>query len=87
VSSQGLEPVTEFTEPFFEFDFPAMRIGVAEYAEGPTGTTVFWFPEGVRAVVDVRGGWFEVEIEATGEVTGLVLQPGPWSVPARRLPK
>jgi len=55
-SEQGLHPVTEFAGPFLKFDFPAMRIGVAEYQEGPTGTTVFWFPKGVRAVVDVRGG-------------------------------
>jgi L-aminopeptidase/D-esterase-like protein len=38
------------------FDFPAMRIGVAEYDEGPTGTTVFYFPGGVKGAVDVRGG-------------------------------
>ncbi len=38
------------------FDFPAMRVGVAEYDEGPTGTTVFYFPEGVMAAADVRGG-------------------------------
>ena len=38
------------------FSFPGMRIGVAEYAEGPTGTTVFHFPKGVKAAVDVRGG-------------------------------
>jgi len=39
-----------------EFDFPAMKIGIAEYEEGPTGTTVFYFPGGVKAAVDVRGG-------------------------------
>jgi len=33
-----------------------MRIGVAEYDEGPTGTTVFYFPNGVKAAADVRGG-------------------------------
>ena len=38
------------------FDFPAMRVGVAEYDEGPTGTTAFYFPEGVMAAADVRGG-------------------------------
>ena len=27
------------------FDFPGLEIGVAEYAEGPTGCTVFHFPE------------------------------------------
>lgn len=38
------------------FDFPAMRIGVAEYVEGPTGCTVFHFPQGVFAAADLRGG-------------------------------
>src|SRR5688500_16602197 len=37
-------------------DFPAMRIGVAEYDDGPTGATVFHFPKGAKAAVDVRGG-------------------------------
>lgn len=38
------------------FDFPSIEIGVAEYDEGPTGATVFYFPKGVVATVDVRGG-------------------------------
>ena len=44
------------TGPSLQFDFPQMRIGVAEYDEGPTGTTVFYFPGGVKGAVDVRGG-------------------------------
>ena len=39
-----------------EFDFPAFRVGVAEYAEGPTGCTVFHFGEPVATFVDARGG-------------------------------
>jgi L-aminopeptidase/D-esterase-like protein len=42
--------------PALQFDFPALRIGVAEYEEGPTGVSVFWFPKKVFAAVDVRGG-------------------------------
>ena len=38
------------------FDFPGLRIGCAEYAEGPTGTTMFHFPSRVWAAVDCRGG-------------------------------
>ena len=38
------------------FDFPGMKIGVAENEEGPTGTTVFYFPDRVMAAADVRGG-------------------------------
>lgn len=39
-----------------QFDFPSLHIGTAEYAEGPTGATVFYFPKGAAAAVDVRGG-------------------------------
>ena len=40
-----------------EFDFPGVRIGVAEYEEGPTGCTVIHFPNGpFEVATDVRGG-------------------------------
>jgi 6-aminohexanoate-oligomer endohydrolase len=40
-----------------ELDFPGLRIGVAEYEDGPTGCTVFHFADGaVQVVHDVRGG-------------------------------
>lgn len=51
-----LAPVTQFGGPVLEFDFPALRIGVAEYEEGPTGCTVFAFPKRTEAVADIRGG-------------------------------
>jgi L-aminopeptidase/D-esterase-like protein len=39
------------------FDFPGLRVGVAEYEEGPTGCTVFHLPPGGAACTqDVRGG-------------------------------
>ena len=38
------------------FDFPTLKIGVAQYPEGPTGCTVFYFPTRGRFAVDVRGG-------------------------------
>ncbi|HEX8597001.1 MAG TPA: P1 family peptidase [Chloroflexia bacterium] len=47
---------TTFDNPRLIFDFPALRIGVAEYVEGPTGCTVFHFPQLAQAAVDVRGG-------------------------------
>jgi L-aminopeptidase/D-esterase-like protein len=49
-------PQTSFTGPALEFDVPDLHIGVAEYEEGPTGATVFYFPAGAMAAVDVRGG-------------------------------
>ncbi len=42
--------------PSLSFDFPAFQIGVAEYTEGPTGCTVFYFPSGASTAIDVRGG-------------------------------
>jgi L-aminopeptidase/D-esterase-like protein len=58
VAQSGVQSVTAQTvnPPVLEFDFPGMRIGVAEYDDGPTGTTVFYFPSGVVAAADVRGG-------------------------------
>lgn len=55
-NDRPLIPRTVFDGPALTFDFPGLRIGIAEYDEGPTGTTVFYFPEKVMAVVDVRGG-------------------------------
>jgi L-aminopeptidase/D-esterase-like protein len=51
-----LKPRTSFSSPALEFDFPSLHIGVAEYEEGPTGATVFYFPNGGMAAVDARGG-------------------------------
>jgi L-aminopeptidase/D-esterase-like protein len=39
-----------------EFDFPSLHVGTAEYDHGPTGATVFYFPKGVMAALDARGG-------------------------------
>ena len=54
--TKHLEARTELPGPALEFDFPGLEIGVAEYDEGPTGCTVFHFPEGAACSVDVRGG-------------------------------
>jgi L-aminopeptidase/D-esterase-like protein len=51
-----LVPVTSFSGASLEFDFSNLHIGMAEYEEGPTGATVFYFPAGAMAAVDVRGG-------------------------------
>jgi L-aminopeptidase/D-esterase-like protein len=50
------DSVLKHDHPGVKFDFPAMKVGIAEYEDGPTGTTVFYFPDGVKAAVDVRGG-------------------------------
>jgi L-aminopeptidase/D-esterase-like protein len=49
-------PHVAYDGPSLSFDFPGVQIGVAEYPEGPTGTTVLLFPKPVVAAIDVRGG-------------------------------
>lgn len=58
VGQDSSEPVPKVYKdvPSLRFEFPEMRVGIAEYEEGPTGTTVFYFPKGVKGAVDVRGG-------------------------------
>jgi 6-aminohexanoate-oligomer endohydrolase len=62
------------------FDFPGLRIGVAEYEEGPTGCTVFHFTGGAMLERDVRGGspgtfgdldWIDAICLAGGSLYGL----------------
>ncbi|MGE3873261.1 MAG: P1 family peptidase [Parvibaculaceae bacterium] len=68
-------PDTGLKGEALKLDFPGLRIGVAEYAEGPTGTTVFHFPGRVKAAVDVRGGFpgtFNVDILRFGYDTKIM---------------
>jgi L-aminopeptidase/D-esterase-like protein len=55
-NTSSFVPQTAFTGPMLELDFPDLHIGVAEYEEGPTGATVFYFPAGAMGAVDIRGG-------------------------------
>jgi L-aminopeptidase/D-esterase-like protein len=75
-----MEPLTEFGGPALELDFPGLRIGVAEYEEGPTGCTVFHFTGGATIERDVRGGspgtfgefdWVDAICLAGGSLYGL----------------
>jgi L-aminopeptidase/D-esterase-like protein len=52
----ALEIATDRGERRLALDWPALRIGTAEYRGGPTGVTVFHFPQRALAAVDVRGG-------------------------------
>ena len=38
------------------FDFDDFTVGTAEYLDGATGCTVFHFPKGAQAAIDIRGG-------------------------------
>jgi L-aminopeptidase/D-esterase-like protein len=58
VSNDTLHPLPRIPQSrrVLELDFPGLEIGVAEYAEGPTGCTVFHFPKPASMHIDVRGG-------------------------------
>jgi L-aminopeptidase/D-esterase-like protein len=81
-----LTPTTEFGEPLLRFDFPGLQIGVAEYEAGATGCTVFYFPQGGMAAVDIRGGspgtlmagdgWVDAICYAGGSLYGLEAATG-----------
>ena len=47
---------TDVGDRVLEYDFDSFKVGIAEYPDGPTGTTVFHFPEGARVSIDIRGG-------------------------------
>lgn len=50
------KPCTDRGNRILEFDFPGLQIGTAQYTEGPTGCTVFYFPNEAKFAVDVQGG-------------------------------
>ena len=52
-----------------EIDFNSMRIGTAEYTNGPTGCTVFYFPKGAQCAVDQRGGFSGTFMLGDGSVS------------------
>jgi 6-aminohexanoate-oligomer endohydrolase len=51
-----LEPDTDCGDKILEFELEGLQTGVAQYREGPTGCTVFYFPEGALTAIDIRGG-------------------------------
>jgi L-aminopeptidase/D-esterase-like protein len=56
-NENGLVPVTGGRgRRRLKFEFPDIRVGIAEYEEGPTGCTVLHFPTRAHCEVDVRGG-------------------------------
>src|SRR4051794_28407023 len=81
-----LVPRTAFEGPELHFDVPGVRIGAAEYDEGPTGCTVFQFlPAGAACATDVRGGspgqlggfeWVHAICLAGGSLYGLEAATG-----------
>jgi L-aminopeptidase/D-esterase-like protein len=83
--SARLVPRTSFDGPEVRFELPGLRVGVAEYEEGPTGCTVFHFAEGASVATDVRGGspgtiggyeWVNAICLAGGSLMGLEAATG-----------
>lgn len=76
---------TQFDSRTLAIDFPSLHIGIAEYEEGPTGTTVFYFPDRIMTAVDVRGGatgtintdFMKMGYE-TKDMDAIVLSGGSW---------
>ena len=55
--NSGRLPIsTDAGDRVLTFDFPGLRIGIAEYPDGPTGVTVLRFADGASTAMDVRGG-------------------------------
>lgn len=52
----SLTPSIAKSDRRLSFDFPELYIGCAQYIEGPTGCTLFYFPNKARFAADVRGG-------------------------------
>lgn len=81
-----LQPVVaEPGSDALRFEWPALRIGVAEYDEGPTGATVIHFGHRSYGAVDVRGGgpgtvntdYLRLGYDA-GELDAVVFSGGSW---------
>ncbi|MCL4544337.1 MAG: P1 family peptidase [Chloroflexi bacterium] len=71
----SLRAVTPTEGPTLSFHFPGLRIGVAEYREGPTGCTVFRFDGRPLCAIDVRGGSALV-VGRSGPVDAICLAGG-----------
>src|SRR3954451_6446975 len=80
-----LVPRTDVAGRTLTFDFPAFKVGVAEYDEGPTGCTVFYFVRGLATAIDKRGGmvgitgeydWNHAIVLAGGSLMGLEAAAG-----------
>ena len=69
-----------------DVDFPGLRVGIAEYDDGPTGCTVLALDRITAVTIDVRGGlpgvynassqWAEAVCLAGGSVLGLEASAG-----------
>jgi 6-aminohexanoate-oligomer endohydrolase len=73
---RAFTPRTRFDGPSLAFDLPGLRVGVAEYDEGPTGCTVFHFPRPALVATDVRGGSPGVFMQGDGPTDAICFAGG-----------
>ncbi|MCH8907048.1 MAG: P1 family peptidase [Candidatus Heimdallarchaeota archaeon] len=81
--SENLKPNAEIREPILNFQFPGIKIGIAQYPEGPTGCTVIKFDptkekphRGARFYGDIRGGSPAVRSHEVGWADAICLAGG-----------
>lgn len=69
-------PIPVVTLRSLHFVFPGIRVGCAEYDEGPTGCTVILFPKDSLVTTDMRGGSPAVVMGQDGLLDALCLSGG-----------
>jgi L-aminopeptidase/D-esterase-like protein len=82
-NDEKLIPNLKIRKPSLKFDFPGIKIGIAQYEEGPTGCTVFYFDKteskkniGARFYADVRGGAPGVKFHEIGWASAICFAGG-----------
>ena len=80
-NDEKLTPYLKFRDPILNFNFPGIKIGIAQYEEGPTGCTVFYFDKtenkknpGAKFYADVRGGAPGVRFHEIGWASAICLE-------------
>jgi len=82
-NDENIIPSLDVREPILKYDFPGIKIGIAQYEEGPTGCTVFYFDKtekkenpGARFYADVRGGAPGVRLHEIGWANAICFAGG-----------
>ena len=82
-NDEKLTPYLKFRDPILNFNFPGIKIGIAQYEEGPTGCTVFYFDKtenkknpGAKFYADVRGGAPGVRFHEIGWASAICFSGG-----------
>ncbi|MEM7791319.1 MAG: hypothetical protein AAF546_07950, partial [Verrucomicrobiota bacterium] len=77
LNGEEWEVTTDFGEARkLDMNFSSLRIGTAEYEDGPTGCTVFYFPKGAQCAVDQRGGFSGTYMIGDGYVDAICYAGG-----------